>query len=132
MATRTRTPHTTRRATPAAVSPSSSFAESFPNSTKVYVEGPHGVRVPMREIALSGGEPPLRVYDTSGPQGVDVRLGLPSVRGEWLGGREVGSSTESLRGGNAPEAIQRVPLAHDGLLRSLRSLAMTAWLCSAQ
>ena len=23
----------------------------------------------MREIALSGGEPPLRVYDTSGPQG---------------------------------------------------------------
>ena len=31
-----------------------------------------GVRrrtVPMREIALSGGEPPLRVYDTSGPQG---------------------------------------------------------------
>ena len=31
----------------------------------------------MREIALSGGEPPLRVYDTSGPQGFDVREGLP-------------------------------------------------------
>ena len=26
----------------------------------------------MREIALSGGEPPLRVYDTSGPQDHDV------------------------------------------------------------
>ena len=30
------------------------FTEAFPNSRKVYVEGPHGVRVPMREIALSG------------------------------------------------------------------------------
>ncbi|HEU4751782.1 MAG TPA: phosphomethylpyrimidine synthase, partial [Armatimonadota bacterium] len=45
----------------------------LPNSRKVYVEGRGGVRVPMREISLSGGEPPLRVYDTSGPQGVDVR-----------------------------------------------------------
>src|SRR5918994_1394720 len=52
--------------------------ESFPNSTKVYVDGPHGIRVPMREISLSGGEPPLRVYDTSGPQGCDVERGLPA------------------------------------------------------
>jgi phosphomethylpyrimidine synthase len=50
---------------------SSDFASAFPNSRKVYVEGA-GVRVPMREIALSGGEPPLRVYDTSGPQGHDA------------------------------------------------------------
>jgi phosphomethylpyrimidine synthase len=56
--------------------------ESFPNSTKIYVEGPRGVRVPMREIALSGGEPPLRVYDTSGPQGIEVEEGLPPLRGE--------------------------------------------------
>ena len=39
----------------------------------------------MREIALSGGEPPLRVYDTSGPRGRDVREGLPSVREAWIG-----------------------------------------------
>jgi len=38
----------------------------------------------MREIALSGGEPPLRVYDASGPQGVDVRDGLPQLRREWI------------------------------------------------
>ena len=57
--------------------PLSSLQDSFPNSTKVYVEGPRGVRVPMREIALSGGEPPLRVYDTSGPYGMDARQGLP-------------------------------------------------------
>ena len=43
--------------------------------------------VPMREIALSGGEPPLRVYDTSGPQGCDVREGLPRLRHEWIQGR---------------------------------------------
>ena len=38
------------------------------------------MRVPMREITLSGGEAPLRVYDTSGPQGRDVRKGLPPLR----------------------------------------------------
>jgi len=52
--------------------------ESFPNSSKVYIDGPGGIRVPMREISLSGGEPPLRVYDTSGPQGCDVERGLPA------------------------------------------------------
>src|SRR5690554_2873198 len=60
------------------------FATAYPNSRKVYVEGRYGVRVPMREIVLSGGEPPLRVYDTSGPQGVDVREGLPPLRSEWI------------------------------------------------
>jgi phosphomethylpyrimidine synthase len=38
----------------------------------------------MREIALGGGEPPLRVYDTSGPQDLDVRVGLPRLRREWI------------------------------------------------
>src|SRR4051794_24663234 len=64
--------------------PAADFSSAFPNSRKVYVEGARGVRVPMREIALSGGEPPLRVYDTSGPQGVDVRDGLPQLRREWI------------------------------------------------
>jgi phosphomethylpyrimidine synthase len=71
-------------ATTVAPSPATSLTDAFPNSTKVYVDGPHGIRVPMREIALSGGEPPLRVYDTSGSQGLDARDGLPSVRGEWV------------------------------------------------
>ncbi|HEX6693161.1 MAG TPA: phosphomethylpyrimidine synthase ThiC [Longimicrobiales bacterium] len=65
----------------------STYEEAFPNSVKVYVDGPHGIRVPMREIALSGGEPPLRVYDTSGPQGVPVRDGLPKLRTEWIRAR---------------------------------------------
>jgi phosphomethylpyrimidine synthase len=58
--------------------------ETHPNSRKVYV-GPR--RVPMREIALSGGEPPLRVYDSSGPQGYDARKGLPPMRRDWILGR---------------------------------------------
>ena len=64
-----------------------SYGDAFPNSTKVYVEGSRGIRVPMRQIALSGGEPPLRVYDTSGPRAQDARRGLPPVRREWIAER---------------------------------------------
>jgi phosphomethylpyrimidine synthase len=73
------------------------FTSAFPSSHKVFVEG-RGVRVPMREITLSGGEPPLRVYDTSGPQGFDVRDGLPLLRREWIVGRgDVTSGPRVLR-----------------------------------
>ena len=64
-----------------------SDSKHFPKSRKVYVDGPQGVRVPMREIALSGGEPPLRVYDTSGPQGHNIREGLPALRAGWIKAR---------------------------------------------
>src|SRR5262245_61905439 len=66
----------------------SEFSTAFPNSTKVYVDGPQNVRVPMREIALGGGEPPLRVYDTSGPQNHDVTTGLPKLREPWIAARK--------------------------------------------
>ena len=69
------------------------YTEAFPNSTKAYVEGRHGIRVPVREIALSGGEPALRVYDTSGPQGYEPKTGLPSAR-PWLADRRSGGSTD--------------------------------------
>ena len=65
------------------------LAEAFPNSRKVFVEGSRGIRVPMREISLGGGEPPLRVYDPSGPECHDVRAGLPPLRGGWIGARRV-------------------------------------------
>ncbi len=64
----------------------SSFAAAYPGSRKVYV-GDGRVRVPMREIALSAGEPPLRVYDTSGPHERDVRTGLPALRRPWIADR---------------------------------------------
>ena len=64
----------------------SDFSLAFPSSQKVHVEGAQ-VRVPMREISLTGGEPPLRVYDTSGPQGYDVATGLPKLREPWVRSR---------------------------------------------
>jgi phosphomethylpyrimidine synthase len=63
--------------------------QAFPNSAKVYLEGTRGVRVPMRQIALSAGERPVRVYDTSGPAGHDVRQGLPGMRQAWIVERDV-------------------------------------------
>ncbi|QGM44537.1 phosphomethylpyrimidine synthase ThiC [Methylocystis heyeri] len=52
------------------------------------------VRVPYREIAFepSSGEPPLRIYDSSGPYGCaeftpDLAAGLPAAR-PWLAARE--------------------------------------------
>ena len=68
----------------------------LPASTKVFVEGAihKDVRVGMREIALSegSGEPPLRVYDSSGPYtdakaSIDIHKGLPELRRQWILGR---------------------------------------------
>ena len=66
--------------------PSVRYEDAFPSSRQVLVDGDR-VRVPMREITLSGGEAPLRVYDTSGPQGCDVRKGLPPLRDAWIADR---------------------------------------------
>src|SRR5262252_744090 len=65
----------------------SEFTTAFPNSRKVFVDGPQGVRVPMRDIALEHGASSLRVYDTSGPQGHDVQGGLPKLREPWVQAR---------------------------------------------
>ncbi|GAA3697407.1 MULTISPECIES: phosphomethylpyrimidine synthase ThiC [Sphingomonas] len=60
-------------------------------SKKIHV-GP--LNVAMREISLdpSCGEPPLRVYDTSGPYTdnnarIDIMAGLPQLRRQWIEGR---------------------------------------------
>ncbi|MGH8248507.1 MAG: phosphomethylpyrimidine synthase ThiC, partial [Gammaproteobacteria bacterium] len=72
--------------------------EPLPASKKVYVGGPRGIRVPMREISLHptkrmNGQvelnPPVRVYDTSGPYTdpgvvIDLRRGLPQLRRPWI------------------------------------------------
>ncbi|MDP3275806.1 MAG: phosphomethylpyrimidine synthase ThiC [Deltaproteobacteria bacterium] len=61
--------------------------QDLPSSSKVYVTAGE-LSVPMREIALSDGEPSIRVYDTTGPQGHDVRKGLPKLRAPWIAARE--------------------------------------------
>ena len=48
-----------------------------------------GIRVAMREIDLEGGEPSVRVYDTSGPYtdpdaAIDINAGLPQLRRTWI------------------------------------------------
>jgi phosphomethylpyrimidine synthase len=92
----------------------SDYGDAFPASTKAYVQGPHGVRVPFREIALSGGEPALRVYDTSGPRGYDVREGLPPLREAWIRAR--GNVTNVERSYRAPDGVAHAELP-DGLSR---------------
>ncbi len=58
----------------------------FPASQKVFIEE-GGLSVPVRRISLSGGEAPLDVYDTSGPQGHDPHKGLPKLRKPWIDAR---------------------------------------------
>ena len=69
---------------------------SLPGSGKVYSspEGYEHLRVPFREILLAqeSGEPPFRVYDTSGPYteantAIDVERGLPKIRAGWIANR---------------------------------------------
>ncbi len=70
---------------------SADYGTAFPGSAKVHTEKALSpdvtIRVPMREVTLSGGEPPVRLYDTSGPQGHDVRAGLPRLREPWVATR---------------------------------------------
>jgi phosphomethylpyrimidine synthase len=58
----------------------------LPASHRVFVED-GDVAVPFREIAVSGGEPPLRVYDTAGPRHDDLERGLPHLRQAWIDAR---------------------------------------------
>jgi len=85
--------------------PEASTMESdaqLPRSRRIYIEGQQrGVRVPFREIDQSPTRnfkneleenPPVRVYDTSGPYGdpsldCDVRDGLKPLRRDWILGR---------------------------------------------
>jgi phosphomethylpyrimidine synthase len=100
----------------------------LPASRKIHVQGSRGdIRVPMREIAQTdtpasmGAEtnPPLAVYDTSGPYTdpdarIDIRHGLPALRAPWTDAR---NDTTTL---DAPtSAYGRARLA-DGSLAGLR------------
>ncbi|HET7850463.1 MAG TPA: phosphomethylpyrimidine synthase ThiC, partial [Pseudolabrys sp.] len=87
---------------------------ALPASRKVYSapEAAPDLRVPLREIALdpSSGEPPLPVYDTTGPYTdpavtIDVEKGLPRTRLAWVkerGGVEEyeGRAIQSVDNGN--------------------------------
>ncbi|MBC5815554.1 MAG: phosphomethylpyrimidine synthase ThiC [Candidatus Eremiobacteraeota bacterium] len=88
---------------------------------KIYVDGPSGVRVPMREIALSNGEKHV-VYDTSGPYTdtsvtTDVTRGLPPLRERWIEDR---GDTEALEKSSSIYRLGREAMPE---LQSLRFAA---------
>ncbi len=107
--------------------------DPLPASIKRYQTGSKSdIRVPLREIALSNGER-VSVYDTSGPYTdpaapIDVRAGLASVRGAWIGAR---GDSESYAGrarvalddgqkGTANEALAALRQQCAGLQRTPR------------
>ena len=63
-------------------------------SRKIYLEGRGGLRVAMRAVDLepSAQEPPVVLYDTSGPYTdpqarIDIMAGLPELRRDWIRSR---------------------------------------------
>ena len=107
----------------------------LPASRKVHIAGAHhpDIRVAMREIALdpSAKEPPLRVYDTSGPytdplHPTDIRRGLPALRAGWIeargdveayAGRDPRPEDDGLKPGEA----RRVPVFDRGQRQPFRA-----------
>ena len=91
----------------------------LPNSRKVYIQGSRpDVQVPMREIAQSdtpaemGAEknPPIFVYDTSGPYTdpaaiIDIRSGLSPLRARWIAERD---DSEELAGPTSRYGVERL------------------------
>ncbi len=87
----------------------------LPASRKIYVTSPRmsDVKVGMREIQVGGGEPPVRVYDPSGPYTdadarIDIKAGLKPIRLDWIlargdveayDGREVRPEDNGLKSG---------------------------------
>ncbi|MGZ5896524.1 MAG: phosphomethylpyrimidine synthase ThiC [Xanthobacteraceae bacterium] len=100
-------------------------------SRKIHVspEAAPDIRVPLREIVLSegSGEPPLPVYDTTGPYtdanvAIDVEKGLPRTRIEWVrerGGVEEyqGRDIQPIDNGNATgkHLARAFPINHNPL-----------------
>jgi len=93
--------------------------QPLPRSRKVHVEGSRpDIRVPMREISQSdtpasfGAEknPPIFVYDTSGPYTdpqarIDIRNGLPPLRARWIEERD---DSETLAGPSSHYGVERL------------------------
>ncbi len=90
----------------------------FQKSRKIYVQGSRAdLRVPMREIeqdptaASFGAEenPPITVYDTSGPytdpkQKIDLMQGMPDLRSRWIKER---GDTQQLAGPSSEYGMAR-------------------------
>lgn len=97
--------------------------DPFPASKKIYVKGEiHDINVAMREISLNDtvlkfnpsapkeSNPPVTVYDTSGPYtdpnvDIDVRKGLPKLREQWIVDR---NDVEEMEGISSEYGLERL------------------------
>ncbi|UXX78405.1 phosphomethylpyrimidine synthase ThiC [Reichenbachiella carrageenanivorans] len=97
--------------------------DPFPASKKVYVKGKiHNIEVAMREISLNDTvlkfnpsapketNPPVTVYDTSGPYtdpniDIDVKKGLPKLREQWILDR---GDVEEMEGISSQYGLERL------------------------
>ena len=107
----------------------------LPASRKIHVRGERHpeLRVAMREVDLSpaANEPPVRVYDPSGPYtdpsfSVDIRRGLPALRDAWIRARGDVAQTPARAvrpedNGLRPGEESEVPLFDRGARRPLRA-----------
>jgi phosphomethylpyrimidine synthase len=119
---------------------STSVVRPIPGSRKIHIEGSRAdLRVPMREVELAdtplmfGAEknPPLAVYDTSGPYTdpqvrIDLVAGLAPLRGRWIqerGDSEMlkGLSSEFGRKRAADPKLVDVRFPHTGAPRRAKS-----------
>jgi phosphomethylpyrimidine synthase len=97
---------------------------ALPASRKVHVASKRfaDVKVALREIDLdpAAKEPPLRVYDASGPYTdpqahIDIRAGLPALRAKWIADRgdieeSPGRAIRPEDNGLKPGEVSSVPL----------------------
>jgi phosphomethylpyrimidine synthase len=99
----------------------------FPNSKKVFVKGKlHNINVAMREITVSEtkvrdkqliANDPVVVYDTSGPYTdtnaiIDVKMGLPRLREEWILKRGDVEQLENISSAYGRERLENSELKH--------------------
>ena len=108
---------------PKSVQPVEVTTGPITGSRKVYALV-DGLSVPLREIPLheTANEPPVRVYDSSGPYTetdaqIDVAQGLPRAREAWVKARAVeaydGREVKPEDNGNAGKALAReFPVRH--------------------
>ncbi len=89
---------------------------SLPASTKVFRAGTlhSDIRVPLREIALhpSANEPPVTVYDASGPYtdptaSIAIEKGLPRLRESWIAARGTPNPIRAARFRRQTTALSR-------------------------
>ena len=116
---------------------------TLPGSRKIHIAGAlfPDIRVAMREVALepSAKEPPVRIYDTSGPYtddtaSIDIAAGLPALRMPWIEargdcerypGRDVKHEDNGIFGGLKQPEVQQFPNVNKTPWRAKSGLAVT-------